>query len=270
MATLTSPLVQTHKVVSSQEWLASRKELLKKEKELTRLHDDLARQRRELPWEKIEKQYVFNGPNGKETLADLFAGRSQLIVYHFMFAPGWDEGCPGCSLVADHIDGSLVHLANRDVTLVAASLAQFGAIKQFQQRMGWRFKWVSSNGNDFNRDFHVSFTKDEVEKGEMYYNFKRQLFPKEEGPGLSIFFKDDSGTVFHTYSAYARGLENLIGAYNYLDLVPKGRDEDGLERPMAWVRHHDRYEQGYLPASNLQPVSTKGAVSSCCAGEAHS
>jgi predicted dithiol-disulfide oxidoreductase (DUF899 family) len=233
--------MQPHKVVSQEQWLAARKALLAREKEHTRARDELSRQRRELPWVRVEKPYVFDGPRGKETLADLFDGRSQLIVYHFMFGPGWKEGCPSCSLLSDHIDASTVHLAQRDVTLLAVSRAPFPELAAFKQRMGWRFKWVSSHGSDFNRDFHVSFTPDEMDKGKMYYNYDTGGFPSEEAPGASVFYKDAGGDVFHTYSAYARGLDVLIGAYNYLDLVPKGRDEDALAFTMAWVRHHDRY-----------------------------
>jgi predicted dithiol-disulfide oxidoreductase (DUF899 family) len=243
------------KVVSQAEWLAARKELLSKEKEFTRLRDELSRQRRELPWEKAEKEYVFDGRNGKETLADLFGGRSQLIVYHFMFGPGWEEGCPSCSLLADHIDGSVVHLAARDVRLVVVSRAPLEQIEAFKRRMGWRFKWVSSYGNDFNRDYHVSFTKEELAKGQMYYNYVMQKFPSEEGPGTSVFYKDPAGNIFHTYSSYGRGLDMMIGAYNWLDLAPKGRDEDGLAYTMAWVRHHDKYSDGQFvdPTQTYSP-----------------
>ena len=259
MATqLTSAGIQGHEVVSPNEWIASRKELLRKEKEFTKLRDELSRQRRELPWEKVEKQYVFDGPNGKETLADLFDGKSQLIVYHFMFGPGWDEGCPSCSFLADHFDGSLVHLANRDVTLVVVSRAPLAQIEAFKKRMGWRFKWVSSFGNDFNRDYHVSFTKEEMAKGKVPYNYDMVEFGSEEGPGASVFYKNASGDVFHTYSAYARGLDILVGAYNFLDLAPKGRDEDGLAFSMAWVRHHDKYAQGYVVDPKAQYVAPEG------------
>jgi predicted dithiol-disulfide oxidoreductase (DUF899 family) len=238
--------IEHPKVVSQADWLVARKELLRKEKELTRLRDNLSRQRRELPWEKVEKQYVFDGPKGKEALADLFDGRSQLIVYHFMFGPEWQEGCPSCSFNMDHTDGALVHLAQRDVTFLAVSRAPLSKIEAFQKRMGWRFKWVSSNQNDFNRDYHVSFTKDEMATGKVDYNYEMQEFPSEEAPGYSVFYKDSSGNIFHTYSAYARGTEIALGTYNYLDLVPKGRDEDSLPFTMAWVRHHDRYSDGYL------------------------
>ena len=230
-----------HQVVSQEEWLAARKQLLSQEKEFTRLRDQLSAERRELPWVKVDKEYVFDGPDGKETLADLFDGRSQLIVYHFMFGPGWEQGCPSCSFVSDHIDGANWHLPQRDVTLLAVSRAPLAEIEAFKQRMGWRFKWVSSYENDFNHDFHVSFTPDEMARGEVYYNYTMTEFPSEEAPGLSAFYKDPSGAIFHTYSTYARGLDMLVGAYNYLDLAPKGRDEADLPWTMAWVRHHDRY-----------------------------
>jgi predicted dithiol-disulfide oxidoreductase (DUF899 family) len=242
------------RVVSRAEWLVARKELLTKEKESTRQRDALSAERRKLPRVKIEKEYVFDAPSGKETLADLFDGRSQLIVYHFMFGPGWDEGCPSCSLLADHIDGSVVHLAQRDVTLVVVSRAPLPEIEAFKKRMGWRFKWVSSYGNDFNSDYHVSFTKDEMAKGKVYYNYEMQAFGSEEAPGASVFYKDETGDIFHTYSCYARGGELLMGAYSYLDLVPKGRDEDALAFTMAWVRHHDRYGDDYF-VDRMEPYA---------------
>ena len=229
------------KVVSRDEWLAARKQHLKKEKEFTRLRDKLSAERRELPWVKVEKNYVFDGPKGKETLADLFDGRSQLIVYHFMFGPEWEQGCPSCSFLSDHIDGSVVHLAHRDVTFVVVSRAPMPKIEAFKKRMGWRFKWVSSYGSDFNFDYHVSFTKDEMAKGKVYYNYDMNAFPSDEGPGISVFYKDGTGDIFHTYSCYARGTDILVGAYNYLDLVSKGRDEAELPWTMAWLRHHDKY-----------------------------
>jgi predicted dithiol-disulfide oxidoreductase (DUF899 family) len=218
----------------------ARKDLLTREKELTRLRDEVSRQRRELPRVEIEKEYVFNGTDGKETLADLFDGRSQLLVYHFMFGPEWEEGCKSCSFLADHFDGAIVHLAQRDVTFVVVSRAPLRELEAFQKRMGWRFKWVSSNGNDFNFDYHVSFTKDEEAKGKVYYNYETAEFLSDELPGLSVFYKDEEGGIFHTYSGYARGLDLLVGTYNFLDLVPKGRDEDP-DSTMSWVRHHDRY-----------------------------
>jgi predicted dithiol-disulfide oxidoreductase (DUF899 family) len=261
---MTQSATVSSKVVSPAEWLAARKDLLTKEKEFSRLRDELGRKRRQLPWERVEKQYVFDGPNGKETLADLFGGRSQLIVYHFMFGPGWKEGCPSCSYLADHFDGSTIHLANRDVTLLAISRAPLPEIEAFKKRMGWRFKWVSSFGNDFNRDYHVSFTKDEKAKGNVYYNYTMSEFPSEEGPGASVFYKNESGQIFHTYSTYARGLDTLIGTYNFLDLVPKGRDEEGLAHTMAWVRHHDKYAQGYVVDPKAPYKQPEKADSSCC------
>lgn len=248
--------MQATEIVSPEEWVLARKKLLEKEKEFTRLRDELARRRRELPWEKVEKRYVFQGPDGEETLADLFEGRSQLIVYHFMFGPEWPEGCPSCSMAADHFDRSVVHLAERDVTLVAVSRARLPQIEAFQKRMGWRFKWVSSYGNDFNRDYRVSFTRDEMAQGKVPYNYGLNAFPSEEAPGASVFYKDGNGDVFHTYSAYARGVEELLGVYSLIDWTPKGRDEGDLPYPMAWVRHHDRYEQA--PAA------------ACCSGAGRS
>jgi predicted dithiol-disulfide oxidoreductase (DUF899 family) len=228
------------RIVSETEWVVARKDLLTREKELTRLRDEVSRHRRELPWVKIKKEYVFEGADGRETLADLFDGRSQLIVYHFMLGPGWEEGCKSCSYLADHFDGANWHLPHRDVTLVVISRAPFSEIEPFKKRMGWRFKWVSSSVNDFNFDYHVSFTKEEEAKGQVYYNYGMEEFISEELPGLSVFYKNENGDVFHTYSTYARGLDILVGAYNFLDLVPKGRNEDP-EATMSWVRHHDRY-----------------------------
>src|SRR6195256_1857353 len=248
------------KVVSHAEWLAARKQFLAKEKELTHLRDELSRQRRELPREKVEKKYLFEGPNGKVELADLFGGLSQLVVYHFMFGPGWKEGCPSCSFNMDHTDAALVHLAQRDVTFAAISRATLPQIEAFKKRMGWRFAWASSNGNDFNQDYHVSFTPEEKESGKVYYNYEVEAFPSEEGPGISVFYKDKAGNIFHTYSAYARGTEMTMSTYNYLDYVPKGRDEDGLPFTMAWIRHHDRYTDGKL-ADKDKPYWPSFAVS---------
>jgi predicted dithiol-disulfide oxidoreductase (DUF899 family) len=239
-----------HTIVSQDEWLAARKALLAKEKEFSKARDQLSAARRALPWVKVEKNYVFDGPVGKETLADLFGAKSQLLVYHFMLGPGWVQGCPSCSFLADHFDGAVAHLAQRDVTLVVVSRAPLAEIEAYKKRMGWKFKWVSSYGTDFNRDYHVSFSKDEV-AGEVEYNYAMGKFPSEEAPGISAFIKEEAGSVFHTYSSYARGLDILLGTYNFLDMAPKGRDEDGLPWTMAWLRRHDEYE---------------GTAKSCCCG----
>ena len=235
-----------HPVVSREEWLVVRKQHLIKEKELTRLRDELSRQRRDLPWVKVEKRYVFETPSGKETLADLFEGRSQLIVKHFMFGPGWKEGCVGCSFEVDHIDGApLVHLEHHDVTYVAVSRAPLAEIEAFKKRMGWHFKWVSSYGGDFNYDYCVSFKPDEMANGKVYYNYQMNNFMGEELSGNSVFYKSETGEVFHTYSSYARGGEAGLVAYSYLDMTPKGRNENGPNHNLTdWVRHHDRYDAG--------------------------
>ncbi len=250
-----------HAVVSEQQWVAARKELLQKEKEFTRQRDQISSLRRELPWVKVEQNYVFAGPQGNETLSDLFGGKSQLIIYHFMFGPGWEEGCPSCSMLADHLEGSLAHLAARGVRLAVVSRARISQIEAFQKRMGWNFKWVSSFENGFNRDYNVSFTQQEMARQDMYYNYQMQNFPSDEAPGLSVFYRDGEGNIFHTYSAYGRGLDILLGVYNFLDMAPKGRDEDALTFPMAWVRHHDRYPQESVTTSSPQ---TKSSAASCC------
>jgi predicted dithiol-disulfide oxidoreductase (DUF899 family) len=234
--------MQTHKVVSREEWLVARKDHLAKEKAFTRLRDQLSQQRRDLPWVKVEKTYCFHGPEGQETLSDLFAGRSQLLVYHFMFGPDWTEGCPSCSYWADNFNGIIVHLQQRDVTMVAISRAPLEQLEAYKQRMGWTFKWVSSCNTDFNYDYHVSFTPEEQATGEMYYNYQMCTFPSSEGPGISAFYRDDTSTVYHTYSCYARGLDMVNGAYHLLDLIPKGRDEASLPYSMAWLRRHDSYD----------------------------
>jgi len=230
--------IKGHPVVSREQWLAARTAFLAREKEFSRLRDDLNRSRRELPWVKVEKRYVFDGPKGEVTLADLFAGRSQLAVYHFMFDPDSKQGCPHCSFWADHYDGMSWHLPQRDVTFVAVSRAPLAKIAEFQKRMGWRFTWVSSNRTDFNYDFGVSFTPEQQKKG--FYNYRMGPVGSER-EGFSAFYRDEGGAVYHTYSTYARGIDLLNGTYNVLDLMPKGRDEEGLEFTQAWVRHHDRY-----------------------------
>lgn len=233
-----STAIKDHPVASREQWLVARAELLAKEKEFTQLRDQLSRDRRALPWVRVEKLYRFDGPGGQETLAQLFGTRSQLVVYHFMFAPEWAEGCRHCSFWADHFDGMGVHLNHRDVTMVVVSRAPLAKIEQFRQRMGWRFKWVSSHDTDFNDDCHVSFTPEALQSGKVFYNYRQTDEDVTDREGVSVFYKDARG-VFHTYSCYARGIDMLNTTYHFLDLAPKGRDErDG---PQAWVRHHDRY-----------------------------
>ncbi len=227
-------------VVSQDEWLVARKDLLSREKEFSRQRDSLAAARRALPMVRVEENYVFDGPKGKETLADLFDGRSQLIVYHFMLGPDWEEGCKSCSYLADHFDGANYHLPHRDVTLVVISRAPLAEIEAYKKRMGWRFKWVSSHRSNFNFDYQVSFTKEDEAAGEVFYNYEKTEFISDELPGLSVFYRNNNGEVFHTYSTYARGLDTLVGTYNFLDLVPKGRDENP-DSTMDWVRRHDEY-----------------------------
>ena len=229
-----------HAVVTEQEWVAARKEFLAKEKALTEQRDALSAERRELPWVKVDKNYLFDTPAGKQSLADLFGSSNQLIIYHFMLGPGWEAGCPSCSYLADHFDGAQVHLKNRDVTMVAVARAPINEVEAFKKRMGWDFKFVSSYGSDFNRDFNVSFTEEELASGKAYYNYTNGGFPSAEAPGMSVFIKESDGSIYHSYSAFARGLDIMVGVYNLLDIVPKGRDESELAWPMAWVRHHDR------------------------------
>jgi predicted dithiol-disulfide oxidoreductase (DUF899 family) len=260
--------VSPPKVVSSNEWLAARKDLLAAEKEFTRQRDALSARRRELPWVRVEKNYVFDGPNGKVSLSDLFRDKSQLIIYHFMLGPDWKEGCPSCSYLGDHFDGSLIHLNARDVAFSAISRAPMSQIAAFKKRMGWEFNWVSSNANSFNFDFHVSFASNERVDGKVNYNYNWMEFPSDEAPGLSVFFKNADGEIFHTYSTYGRGLDILLGAYNFLDMTPKGRDEGNLAHTMAWVRHHDRYDNGYTvdaSAGYQQPEKNAAPIdSNCC------
>jgi len=253
--------MEAHKVVSHEEWIAARKAYLIEEKAFSKARDALAKQRRELPWETVEKNYVFDAPGGKKTLAALFGDKSQLVVYHFMLGPGWEAGCPSCSFIADHFDGAAIHLAQRDISLVVVSRAPLAEIEKFKARMGWKFPWVSSFGSDFNFDYHVSASPDEKARGQVEYNYEMTTFPSEERPGASVFFKNPAGQVFHTYSTYGRGLDILIGAYNLIDLAPKGRDEAGLKFSMAWVRHHDRYDGAPVDAkaSYRQPKAA-----ACC------
>jgi predicted dithiol-disulfide oxidoreductase (DUF899 family) len=234
--------IDRHKIVSHEDWLSARSELLAQEREFTRLRDELNRKRRELPWEKVEKRYVFEGPRGKETLADLFEKRNQLVVYHFMFDPEADEGCKHCSFWADNFNGVIVHLNHRDVSFVAISRAPLAKIEPFKKRMGWSFKWVSSAGSDFNYDYGASFTPEQVKSGSRVYNYSKSAPGRADREGASVFFKDPASAIFHTYSSYARGIDMLNTAYHYLDIVPKGRDEDKLDFTQEWVRYHDRYE----------------------------
>lgn len=245
--------MQPHQIVSRQEWLAARKTLLGQEKEFTRARDRLNEARRALPWVRVDKAYVFDGPRGNAALADLFAGRRQLIVQHFMFAPDWNEGCKSCSFWADGFERMIPHLAARDTTLVAVSRAALPKLEAFKARMGWTFDWFSSAANDFNFDYGVSFTPEQITSGAKVYNFGTSGFGVEEAPGISVFYRDEAGNVFHTYSCFARGLDMMNAAYHYLDLTPLGRHEEGLPYPMDWLRLRDRYE----PAA---------AAAECCGG----
>jgi predicted dithiol-disulfide oxidoreductase (DUF899 family) len=241
---------KTHPAVSREEWLSARKRLLQKEKELTRMRDDVSRQRRELPWVKVEN-YTFDGPSGKVSLADLFDGRTQLAVYHFMLTPGSDHICDGCALLADHVDAARMHFEHNDLSFTAISRAPIGQIQTVQKRMGWRFRWVSSFQNQFNYDFHVSFTEEQIRTGSSSYNFGTSNYASPDLPGVSIFIQQGR-EIFHTYSSYARGGDLLLGAYNWLDLAPKGRNETEI---MDWVRLHDEYEDS-------RPVQIHGALKS--------
>jgi predicted dithiol-disulfide oxidoreductase (DUF899 family) len=246
--------MQPHKIASREDWLAARKWLLGKERELTHLRDQLNAERRALPWVKVDKAYVFDTPSGKESLADLFDGRSQLAVYHFMLTPGSDHVCDGCAFLADHIDAARMHFEHADLSFAAVSRAPLSQIESVKKRMGWRFKWVSSFGNDFNYDYQVSFTQEQIAKRETGYNFGTTPYADVDLPGTSVFAKDAGGQVFHTYSSYARGGELLLGAFNWLDLTPKGRNEAGT---MSWVRLHDEYDE-------------RGEAEACCHSAASS
>jgi len=241
------------RTVSREEWIAARKELLVREKEFTKARDRLSKERRDLPWVRIEKDYAFDSPEGKVRLADLFKGRRQLVVQHFMFAPDWNDGCKSCSFWADGFERMIPHLSARDTMLVAISRAPLDKLLAFKQRMGWTFDWLSSGGSDFNSDFAVSFTPEQIKSGDKIYNFETSGFGVGEAPGISVFYRDEAGGVFHTYSCFARGLDMMNAAYHYLDLTPLGRHEDGLPYPMDWLRLRDRYQ----PAPNQ---------ASCCHG----
>jgi predicted dithiol-disulfide oxidoreductase (DUF899 family) len=243
------------KIVSRAEWIAARKAHLAKEEELTRRSDELCAERRALPWVKLDKRYVFQGPKGEMSLSDLFGNKRQLMVYHFMYAPSWSQGCMGCSLMADHFDSILIHLPHRDVSLVAVSRAPLPQLEAYKRRMGWKFPWVSSHGSDFNFDFNVSFTPEALASGQAYFNYEQRALGSEEMPGTSVFYKDGHGDVFHTYSCFGRGDERLVGTYAFLDLVPKGRDENGPNFDLSdWARRHDEYEP--------EPAAEQGH--SCC------
>jgi predicted dithiol-disulfide oxidoreductase (DUF899 family) len=241
--------VQPHKIVSQQEWIEARKALLAREKEFTRARDRLSEERRALPWVKVEKAYLFDGADGTKTLSDLFKARRQLVVQHFMFAPEWNEGCKSCSFWADGFERMIPHLAARDTTLVAVSRAPLAKLDAFKRRMGWTFDWVSSAPGDFNFDYAVSFTPDQVRSGANVYNFGTSGFGAEEAPGISVFYRDEAGDIFHTYSCFARGLDMMNAAYHYLDLTPLGRHEDALPYPMDWVRLRDQYAPTQGPAA---------------------
>lgn len=255
-------LAKTPRIVTQSEWASHRRDLLAREKALMRLQDEVARERRALPWIRVDKAYVFGSPDGPCTLAGLFDGRRQLVIQHFMFAPGWSQGCPSCSFMADHVDAMRVHLAHRDVAWAAVSRAPLAEIERFRTRMGWQFRWVSSHGNDFNRDFGVTFTAEEHALAEPASNFGIRRHPSEEEPGISVFARDDEGTVFRTYSTYARGVEVLMGTYAILDLVPRGRDERDVPYRMEWVRHHDRYEEAGTASTGGAPATA--AETACC------
>jgi predicted dithiol-disulfide oxidoreductase (DUF899 family) len=228
-----------HRVVSEQEWIEARTALLKKEKELTRQRDEISRLRQELPWVKVEKNYTFDSPEGRVSLTDLFDGRSQLIVYHFMFAPDWEQGCDGCSFICDHVDAARQHFEHHDVSFVAVSRATVEKLEAYKKRMGWKFRWVSSGESDFNYDYHASYMREDLDRGPVFHNFTVQKLNGEDQPGLSAFIKDANGDIYHTYSTYERGGDILIGAYNYLDMAPLGRNEQGA---MDWMKRHDEYE----------------------------
>jgi predicted dithiol-disulfide oxidoreductase (DUF899 family) len=255
----------SHEVVSREQWLQARKAHLAREKEFTRMRDQLNAERLELPWVKVDKQYVFDGPDGQVSLAELFDGRSQLIVQHFMFGPEDQEGCVGCSFLADHIEAALVHLEHHDVSFVRIARAPLARIEAFKQRMGWRARWVSSYGSDFNYDYHVSFTKEERAQGKVDYNYTATDIPLEDLSGTSVFYQDANGEIFHTYSSYGRGGEAMLGTYMLLDVTPKGRNETGPNHNLTdWVRHHDKYGAGGFVAATGHYVPAQDAESCGC------
>lgn len=240
--------MQPHKIVSREEWIAARRVHLAHEKEYTKARERLSEERRALPWVKVDKDYVFDGPGGPVKLADLFKGRPQLVVQHFMFSPDWNEGCKSCSFWADGFERMIPHLAARDTTLVAVSRAPLQKLDAFKERMGWTFDWVSSGGNDFNYDYAVSFTPEQLAAGDKVYNFGTTGFGIADAPGISVFYRDQDGTIYHTYSCFARGLDMMNAAYHYLDLTPLGRHEEGLPYPMDWVRLRDQYQPAPVQA----------------------
>ncbi len=262
--------IETPKVVSREEWLEARTALLAKEKALTRKRDAVSAERRGLPWVKVEKEYTFDTPAGPKRLADLFQGRSQLIIYHFMWRREFGEGCVGCSFLSDHVDGPNQHLAQHDVSFVAVARAPLADLMGFKKRMGWNFDMISSLGSDFNFDYHVSFTPEQIATGEIYYNFQNVPASIEELSGISVFYRPDGGDIFHTYSSYARGNEEILGAYMWLDLTPKGRNENGPNFTLGdWVRHHDRYDAGgHVDASGAYIAPASKESSCCCKPEA--
>lgn len=231
----------THRIVSPEEWTTQRRELMAKEKEFTRLRDELSQARRDLPWERVSKAYEFDGPDGKVTLAEAFEGRSQFVVYHFMFAPEWENGCKSCSFWADNFNGIVQHLNQRDVSFAAISRAPRSKLQAFAKRLGWSFKWLSSEDSDFNYDYNVSFRPQDLDGGKAVYNYAPSATKMSDLPGVSVFYRDADGAIYHTYSTYSRGIDMLNTAYHYLDIVPMGRDEASLSYPMAWVKLHDQY-----------------------------
>jgi predicted dithiol-disulfide oxidoreductase (DUF899 family) len=241
--------MQPHQIVSREQWIAARKAHLAHEKEYTLARERLSEERRALPWVKVDKAYMFDGPNGKATLADLFKAKSQLVVQHFMFAPDWNEGCKSCSFWADGFERMVPHLAARDTTLVAISRAPLAKLDAFKKRMGWTFDWVSSGNNDFNYDYVVTLTPEQLKSGATIYNYGTTPFGGEEAPGISVFYRDEAGNIFHTYSTYSRGLDMMNAAYHYLDLTPLGRHEEGLPYAMDWVRLRDQYQPAPVQAS---------------------